>query len=566
LPLAVIALAAGVIVGSHRLASASQSGDAPGATAESERSVETGSQAADQAADQAANQAANEAASQTADPSAIESVDPERVRKEKELELRRRFLPEALSAEELDELAKRLGFAGEAKEMFLVASGRYIEASSKAREERGRELLRLLPAAFRFSSSEASFQPVHTPELISTLRLGEAIGDDVIAAEEAFARELGQLADAAHRSAWRRIRAARAETLFAAPVRLPGARVNLLELLPKAGLAEGELASLDLVLDRYADRYVDMLRSRHRALRSNDLERSEALVALGPEWRAGRTIPEALDVERELAEFDVLEVRSDSGLRDLNGETIERIRKTLPPPAARRVLAAWQAIVHPEIFEEERLFRGLMEEFLAIPSIEPEARNAAIDRLVALEDQLWPVGQQAIELADSMVVADRLPPTDAAQVRIALEGQMHKLLTKRRKLVRDAIGLLTPAIPIELTAAQERLKDTLATLAAQDRASAFIMAELARRDEELRTLLAMGETPAAAVQHPATGVTTPPHTVPVGEPPAADESPEAASPESDGMPVAEESQRTAPPKQSDRPRRDGRGSRRDGPR
>jgi hypothetical protein len=496
--------------------------------------------------------------------SATETVDPEQTRKEKELQLRRRFLPEPLSAEELDELAKRLGLDQAAKESFQIARDQYVEASTKARAERGRELLRLLPAAFRFSASESEFQPVHTPELINTLRLGEVIADGIVAAEEAFARDLGQLADAAHRGTWRRLRVGRAETLYAAPVRLPGARVNLLELLPKAGLAAGELESLDLELDRYANRYVELLRSRHRALRSNDLERSEALVNLGPEWRAGRTIPEALEVERELAEFDVLEVRSDAGLRDLNGETVERIRKTLPPPAARRVLAAWQAVVHPEIFEEERLFRGLMEEYLAIPSIEPEARSAAIDRLVSLEDQLWPVGQQAIDLADSMVVADRLPPVDAAQVRIALEGQMHKLLTKRRKLVRDAIGLLTPSVPIELTAAQERLKDTLATLAAQDRASAFLMAELARRDEELRTLLAMGETPAAAAQNPATGTTTPPLTVPVGETESADD-PANPNASGDGDPsAAEDAQRASPPQRSDRPRRDGRGSRRDG--
>ncbi len=545
--LAFVGLAAGAIVATCGLASASQSGG-------TERPAEVAESAPKPPA----------AAAEPTDP---KPSDPESVRKEKELELRRRFLPEPLTQEELDEFARRLGLDAAAKELFDTARGRYLEASAKARDERGRELLRLLPAAFRFSSSDAAFQPVHTPELINALRLGEAIGADVVSAEEALARDLGQLADAAHRPSWRRLRAARAETLYAAPVRLPGARVNLLELLPKAGLATGELESLDLLLDRYTDRYVEMLRTRHRALRSNDLERSEALVALGPEWRAGRTIPEALDVERELAEFDILEVRSDAGLRDLNAETIERIRKSLPPPAARRVLAAWQAIVHPEIFEEERLFRALMEEYLAIPSIEPEARNAAIDRLVALEDQLWPVGQQAIDLADSMVVAERLPPVDGTQVRIALEGQMHKLLTKRRKLVRDAIGLLAPSVPAELTAAQDRLKDTLATLAAQDRASAFLVAELARRDEELRTLLAMGETPAAAAQNPATGTTTPPQTVPVGDAP-----PEAAEPTADetagdgNPPGAEEAPRTQPPPRSDRSRRDGRGSRRDGPR
>ncbi len=487
------------------------------------------------------------AASPTAAPAtgepAFNAVDPEKARAEKERALQRRFLPDALTDAELDDLESRLGFNDEAKRLFAVTRERYREASRNARDQKGREVLRLLPAAFKYDAHEAEFQPVYTPELLSVLRIGEAVGSSIGDAERALEHDLGQLCDGPHRATWRRLRAARCDALFGEPTRLPGARVNLLELLPKAGLAEGELTSLDLIIDRYTDDYVSAVKERHDALRANEMRRGETFVALGPEWRAGRTIDEAIQVEREIAQFDTAEVRSDIALRDLNAATVEKIRKTLPPQPARRVLVAWQSVVHPELFEDERLLRGVMEQFLALEGILPDVRSVAIDHLVAVEEQLWPQGQQAVELADNLVVAQRLPPTDAAQVRIALDAQLHKILTKRRKLVREAVRELVGTVPAEQAAFVDKLNDTLATFDAQDRASRFLMDQLASRERELQTLLAMGETPATAAQDvPANGRATP-TTVPVGAPDGAD--PKAG--DEGGAGGTSESQQTTPP-------------------
>jgi hypothetical protein len=483
----------------------------------------------------------------------VPAGDPEKVRNEKELQLRRRFVPEALTPAELDALSEQLGMNPDAKRAFVTVRDQYERLSKEARGEKARELLRILPAAYRYDPHETEFTPVFTPELLTALRQREEISRAIVAAETNFERDLGYLADPARRAAWRLVRTARHEVLHSHPTRLPGARINLLDLLPKCGLADTDFALLDSSLDRYAEDYVRALKGRDEQIRSIETRRAEALVALGPEWRAGRTIPEAQSVR-----FDTAEVRSDIELRDLNAATLERIRKLLSPVQARRVLVAWQSAVHPELFEEDRLVRQVMEQFVGMPGIAPEDQSAAIDRFIQLEDLLWPLGQQAVELADSMVVAERLSPTDAAQVRIALEEQIHRIQIKRRKAVRDSLKLMEPTVPAEQIDFTRRLQDTLATLEGQDRASFFLMDQLAQRQRELATLLAMGETPAVAAEDAPTDPNAAPATVPVGSPETAPPPEAGPTPPSDNAqnPAAE---RESPP--PSRPRRDGRGSR-----
>jgi hypothetical protein len=507
-------------------------------------------------------EAAGEASvSHGAKPSSAVSVpvvDPEKTRRDKETELRRRFVPDAYTVAELDALSERLGMSEASRGAFVEVRAHYARLSESARDRSARSALQLLPAAFRYNPHETEFEPIHTPELLELYKRRDAVGEAIGLAETYLTEQLVNLADPAKRGALRLVRTARAETLHACPARLPGARVNLLDLLPKTGLAEAELLLLEPIVDRYADDYVRALEARHRDVSGIETRRAESLVALGPEWRAGRTLAEARGVERELASHDTAEVRSELPLRDLNAATLERIRKVLPPSQARRVLVAWQSIVHPELFEEDRMARIVMERFIGTPGVSSEGQSLAIDRFLQLEDQLWPLGQQVVELADSVVVAERLPPTDAAQVRIALEQQIHKIQIKRRKAVRDAVRELQGSVPAEASDFATTLQDTLATLDAQDRASSFLMGHLAQRQRELETLLAMGETPATAAQDaPAPGEDVDATTVPVGQPEgeAGDAAPVPPPP---GAGVDQPSKDT-PPSRSDR---SSRGSRR----
>ncbi len=481
-------------------------------------------------------------------------ADPESTRAEKERELRDRYLPREMSADRLDRLSALFSLDAVARGRFTESRERYETESRAARSDDARRLLQMLPAAFRYDATDTAFAPIYTPELVSTLRLADRIGDRVRDAEATFARDLDRLCDASKRPAWRVERIARLIELYGHPSRLPGARINLLEFLPKTGIAESDLASLEIILERYTEDLAKAIDERHVTLRGLELQRSESLVGLGPEWRAGRTLEEALSAERELAKLDTAEVRSDVPLRELNTRTVERIRKMLAPVAARRVLVAWQGLVHPELFEEERLFRAMLEEYVALPGIaEPEV-TAGVETLVQTEEILWPVGQKAIEMADGIIVSNQLPPTDAAAARILLEGQLQKLLVKRRAAVREALRRIELGVNPEQASFLSRIQDTRATLDAQDRASKFIMEQLASRSNELAAILAMGETPGTAGEEALRQDGAPePTTVPASGP----ETPKIETPF--GPPGSEQAKPTSP-RQPDG--RNGRGSRR----
>lgn len=503
----------------------------------------------------------------------VPSPDPEKARAEKELALRRRFLPEPLSATELAALSETLGMSEASRSAFVDVCARYAAMSELARGDAGRQLLRTLPASFRYNPHETEFEPVHTPVLLTMYSVHEEVGKRVRDAEELLARELRNLADSGRQIELRLALTGRAEQVYGHPARLPGARVNLLDLLPKAGLSREDLGRLTVALDRYAGEYVSLLKERDGDLRSVEVRRAQAHVGLGPEWRAGRTIAEGRKVERELAALDMAEVRSDIPLRDLNSATLDRIRKSLSPAQSRRVAVAWQSIVHPELFEEDRLSRIVMERFLGTDNVPAEARSAAIDRFLQLEDQLWPLGQQVVELADNVVVAERLPPTDAAEVRIALDAQVQKIQMRRRNVVRESVRELLRQAPAEGAELRHTLEDTLLTLEAQDRASQFIIDQLALRQSELQAILAMGETPATATQDaPQPGEPAEAETVPVGLPSGSGSGTSDGSadrvPPPPGAPNANpeanrtEGQGSASPTPPQRPARESRGSRR----
>jgi len=429
------------------------------------------------------------------------SADPEAARADKERELRQRYAPTPLSADRLDKLPDELAMSEESRTRYAEVRTRYEELSSKARADQ-RRFLHLLPAAFQYDSADTSFTPVYTPELLEVLRIADRIGAEILTAETMLARALGELCDASKRPLYRSLRIARLLEIYEHPSRLPGARINLLEFLPKAGLVNSELAELDPVLDRYTDELARAIVHRHETLTALEMQRSESLVGLGPEWRAGRTLEEAREAERELARFDTAEVSSDIPLRELNTTTLDRIRRLLQPPQARRVMVAWQGLVHPELFEEERLFRIVLEEYVALPEISEGEISNGVDALVHTEELLWPLGQRAVEIADGVIVANRFPPTDSASARIVLESELQRTLMKRRSAVREALARIDPVDPREDDEARSmfatKLADARATLDAQDRASHFLISQLTGRGRELEAILAMGETPGTA--------------------------------------------------------------------
>lgn len=454
--------------------------------------------------------------------------DPEAIREERELAHRRRHLPEPMTAKELGDLGERLGLDPKGRGRLAELITEYAATWEALRERDARPLLVLMPASFSYDHQSQDIDPVYTPELLAFLRLRERHLETVSEIEDRLWRELEAITATERLDGFRASRLDRKKTLHDRPARLPAAGVDLAELLPKAGIVPDEIASLAVPIAKYREELEKALRKRDRTLRELEMRQAEELVNLGPEWRAGRTEPEALAVDRQLATYAVALILADTELRDLNRATLETMRKSLLPTSARKLVEAYQRRVHPALFEDERGFRRLVEAAIALPSAAEDASLASLELLAGVEDRLRPSGYAAVDMADGILATEGLPPADAAVARILLEMKLQQTLAKRRTAIREAViqlKLLLSAAPAEFLA---KVEDASRTLEAQDRAGEFQLAGLATRLGEVEALRALGEMPARPPAEPDSSVQVEPSAP--GAPPAAPPPPKPETP------------------------------------
>jgi hypothetical protein len=454
-------------------------------------------------------------------PAAPPAADPESIREERELAHRRRHLPEPMTAREIALLGEKLALDAKGRERLAELAAEYDATWDALREKDGRAMLVLLPASFSYDHRSQDLDPVHTPELLAFLRLRERHLAAVAETEARLWRELEGLTEIERRGPFRSLRLDRAKTLHDHPARLPAAGVDLAELVAKSGLTSDEIASLAVPIATYREELEKALRKRDRALRELELRQTEELVNLGPEWRAGRTDAEALAVDRQFATYAVATILADTELRDLNRATLESMRKSLLPTSARRLVEAYQRLVHPALFEDERAFRRLVEAAIALPIGGEEVSLASLELLAGVEDRLRPSGNAAVDLADGILATEGLPPTDAAMARILLEVKLQQTLAKRRANIRDAVNQLRMVLPPDRVEFLAKVEDAAKTIAAQDRAGEFLLAGLEARLGEVEALRALGEEPARPQAEPDASVQVDP---------SAPEAPPAATP------------------------------------
>lgn len=451
-------------------------------------------------------------------PSAV-AARADAIRTEQEAALRQRFLPKRLPRERLERLPAEFAFNAEAVELFPRVIERYEAMWQQIDGEESRQIEVLLPAAFRFDHGRGEFEEVHTPELLSVLRIRDRLGARIDAAEEALARELSALCSPEKANDLARFRLARVRELYGLPARLPAAGVDLVELIGRAGLSAEEVEPLKLGFAQYTERYGEAMRRRHRQLLELEREEAEALVALGPEWRVARPAEEAEEIDRQLAQIAVAFVLADLPLRDLNQTTIQQFRRQLVPAAARKVMDAYHRVVHPGLFEDERAFQGLISDLIALPTATPEQVTAVVDLSASLEERMRQGGQQAVELADGAITASRLPTLDAVAARVLLDAKLQGVLTRRRAAIRDGYRQIALMLSGEQVAFAKRLDDAIATLGAQDRASAFLIASLEERGREIAIFRTLAEE--AVLTPPEPPLPPPPHAEPIPEAPPA---------------------------------------------
>ncbi|MEY5031711.1 MAG: hypothetical protein RL354_742 [Planctomycetota bacterium] len=491
---------------------------------------------------------ASEAPSTTADKPPETTLErAERSRQAAEEALRKSVLPQPMGRERFSALLNAIHPALASDAALLDAHASYLGVVEQQRETTSRQILRLLPAAYRFDAARQAFTPRATPELVALLSLREKSQRAIAAAERALLDGTSSATPPDRRAQFANaILAWRLEQLPAEQL-LASTRLTLLEILQQLRLTAETRESLAATLTDYATALARAVDTRSTLL--PELERQRALI----ETTAGALWLYAPDetsgpTDAQLAALDDQAFATELAIRDIHFDALVRLRARLQPRDGRRLVELWQRAVHPELFEDERMLARMVEDTLAHPSFTADQDAALLDALETSYQRLEPLSRAACEAAD--LVLPRLAGGGMSAMAAEIDARIAvaDAQTRRRAFVKEAMqrvrGMLGDADP----AMTARIDDAIYTIDSLGRADQFEARTLAvRRD-------ALADEPAA---RPA-GKTAPGNAA-TGTPGPAPNGADAPTP--DRPNAADDASASPREPQADTPPRSGRGSR-----
>ena len=197
------------------------------------------------------------------------------------------------------------------------------------------------------------------------------------------------------------------------------------------------------------------------------------MVQLGPEWHLTKAAEEISEIERALDLLDVREAESEFSLRDLNARWVELLRKNFPQELGLRLPRLWIERTHPEIDEEERILRKLVDTFTSSPLVTPADSTAMMEVLLATIERLAPLTRAAANSADKALALAMASDPTLVEQRLTHQAATLAVQAKRRAVARESVRMIDRILASEAVDLRPQLEQTLQTLAALDRADAF---------------------------------------------------------------------------------------------
>lgn len=279
-----------------------------------------------------------------------------RAREDAEQALRRSIVPRPIDKTKFTALLTAASPALAASAELMQAHAGYLEAIEKQNESALRQMMRMLPAAFRYNAATLEYEPRSTPELVALLALREKAERNATTAERKLLDAVESALPAERRIAYSKALLALRLERMQGDARLPSTSITLIELIPDARLGAETEAVLDEQLGAYAQSLERAIRARGELLQQNASARAMTETIAGALWRyAPETI--AAETERKLDQLDDLDFASELAIRDLHFDALKRLRARVGPKEGRRLVELWQRALHPELFDDERLLR-----------------------------------------------------------------------------------------------------------------------------------------------------------------------------------------------------------------
>jgi hypothetical protein len=405
-------------------------------------------------------------------PSAtVSTTKPDNPRAIAEETLRRFSLPTPIEPTQWASLIAAVDPAHLTRPELKEAYDIYRVAIARLADDPGRRIRQLLPAAYSYDSARSAFVARPSPELIETLALREKA---VLAADDAT-RTLFRALEAATPLERRATLSLERATLLRNTSRREGLLAStsacLGDILPKLRLEPDVVAAIGGVLTPYATNLVRLLEARDRVLRDAELARAQIETQAGTLWRLGEQAQVAA-TESLLAEIDDREFATELTIRTLHSETLRKLRSILPRRAGRQLVEEWQRVVHPELFDDERILAELVAHVVEVPALESDADAAIMEILDAAYARLELLAEAACAAADRMTPRLLERTQDAALRVVEANIALLNAQQKRRAILRDALARLrgiAGGAPLESLRKFDDLNETLAALDRADR-------------------------------------------------------------------------------------------------
>lgn len=407
-------------------------------------------------------------------------------------ELRRQLLPEPLRPEEFDHWGVVVELDPERFELLRemhAAYGARVEQSADAAALRDA----MVSVAYDWDPVGLRFRPSFTPVQLDALDARDAMIELLAPADEMLAQSFLQLVRPAALHDAKQAIFRRHFGLHAVPTIRRSAGVDLVTILDAARLTADERALVARTVEDYMLKMTAATRWRFQEATRLEREQVALLVELGPLWESTIDPAERAAVDDDLADLRAALLRTELPVSGLNRETLLRLVRELPAPAAGRVEAAFWERVRPELFDDERELSELFRD--AVDSPAPLADEERLGRtllLAATRLRLLPQGIAAADLADEIAAIIALgPPSDdtrRAAARIDLELRRLDVMRQRRVICSEAARSINDALTVEEAATREVVERYLLALSLREQTDRWLTARYRARRDELAQL------------------------------------------------------------------------------
>lgn len=395
-----------------------------------------------------------------------------RARDEAEQALRKSIIPRPIDKTKFTALLTAASPVLATNAELLQAHAGYLEAIEKQNETALRQMLRMLPAAFRYDAATLQYEPRPTPELVALLALREKAERNAMTAERKLLDAVESALPAERRTAYSKALLALRLERMQGEARLPSTSITLIELIPEARLGAETEAVLDEQLGAYAQSLERAIRARSELLQQNASARAMTETIAGALWRYAPEMFVA-ETERKLDQLDDLDFASELAIRDLHFDALKRLRARVGPKEGRKLVELWQRALHPELFDDERLLSRIAEETLAHPSFSADHDTALLDSLETAYQRLEPLSRAACEAADQILprLADRSKAAMEAEIDARLD--LIRAQNKRRTIVKESLQRIRLMLGDSDPALTGRIDDILGSVDSLTRADSF---------------------------------------------------------------------------------------------